>query len=673
MSSREYRADIDGLRALAVSAVVFYHALPELLPAGFVGVDIFFVISGYLIGGIIYSGIIDSRFTFADFYGRRVKRILPALIVVVTFTVLAGLVLLDSEQFKILSRQSIAALVGASNFYFWEHTDYFAAASELQPLLMTWSLGVEEQFYVVFPFLIIAIAKVPKKYRVSIMAAISISSFAFMLWLSSRDPVSTFYLLPSRAWELGIGATLAMMKVNGDKIPVKLPSANFMAIIGAILIACAVLAFDNKADFPIAPVALSVLGTAILIQTQASWINRRALSLQPVVFVGLISYSWYLWHWPIMAYIRIVADESPSQIALLIAIPLSFLIAILSWRFVEQPFRKPSVSSARALWTGGGVLAAAMMMPLAGHLTKGLPDRLPEAVRSAEGIRLQGRGICMRAYQHGTPDTSERCAPQNARIALIGDSHASALGAGLASLADDHGTKLAQHTKASCLPLLGYSHSTMPVPENLRTCGAFVSAATELVLQDPAIEVIVIAAFWPKDDSETTRVLDGDSLGASMPVGEVFAAGIEAIITKADMAGKRVVLVEDTPIFEVDTMSRTIGDALPVRKALRDWVSEYSATGEDGQFRFAADTAVTHSEEVLIRLAEKHENARFFRMRSQFCEGSNCLYMQSGKPLFYDRHHLSAFGSKYVDWSAAFEGTSLAGSGAASNVKSSGD
>lgn len=133
MSSREYRADIDGLRALAVSAVVFYHALPELLPAGFVGVDIFFVISGYLIGGIIYSGIIDSRFTFADFYGRRVKRILPALIVVVTFTMLAGLVLLDSEQFKILSRQSIAALVGASNFYFWEHTDYFAAASELQP------------------------------------------------------------------------------------------------------------------------------------------------------------------------------------------------------------------------------------------------------------------------------------------------------------------------------------------------------------------------------------------------------------------------------------------------------------------------------------------------------------------------------------------------------------
>ena len=668
MSSREYRADIDGLRALAVSAVVIYHAVPELLPAGFVGVDIFFVISGYLIGGIIYSGIIADRFTFADFYGRRVKRILPALIVVVTVTMLAGMVLLDSEQFKILSRQSIAALVGASNFYFWEHTDYFAAASELQPLLMTWSLGVEEQFYVIFPFIIIAIVKVPKRYRVGIMAAISIASFAFMLWLSSGDPVSTFYLLPSRAWELGIGATLAMMKVNGDKLPFNLPPQNLIAGLGAAMIATAILAFDGKADFPILPVTLSVIGTAMLIQTRASWINRCVLSLQPVVFVGLISYSWYLWHWPIMAYIRIAADEAPSQTALLIAVPLSFLIAILSWRYVEQPFRNPKVSSARALLTGGSALAVAAVIPMTGHLTKGLPDRLPEAVLNAEYVRLQGRGICMRAFRHDSPDTTQRCAPQGARVALIGDSHASALGPGLANLTRKNGTKLAQHTKASCLPLLGYSHSTMPVPENIRTCGAFVAAATDMILEDPAIEVIVVAAFWPKDNTETTRRFENQAFGASLPVGEIFEDGIESLITKADAAGKTVILVEDTPNFDVDTMSLTIGDAMPIRKTLRGWVSQHRATREGDQFRSSADAAVTQSEETLIRLAERHANARFFQLRAQFCEQSECLYRHAGKPLFYDRHHLSVLGSNYIDWSAAFEGTSLAGSGSTTSA-----
>nr|WP_070958818.1 acyltransferase family protein [Hyphomonas sp. Mor2] len=653
MSVREYRADIDGLRALAVSAVVIYHAVPGLLPSGFVGVDIFFVISGYLIGGIIYSGIVTDRFTFANFYSRRVKRILPALIVVITATLLAGLFILDSFQFKVLSTQSITALIGASNFYFWEHTGYFDTASELQPLLMTWSLGVEEQFYVLFPFVIFAITKAPRAYRAWIMLALTALSFLFMLWISTRDQVSAFYLLPSRAWELGIGAALAMVQVNRETAVDRIPKRDLAAVLGLVLIVIAVFTLGPKDDFPIIPIILSVLGTILLIATPKSWINRHILSFRAVVFVGLISYSWYLWHWPIMAYFRIVADENPSQIALMAAVPLSFLIAVFSWRFIEQPFRTPQTSSGRPLWLGASALAAAMILPAIGHISKGIPERLPSEVRLAEEIRLQGRGNCLMGGKDTAPVRTDTCHPEGARIALLGDSHASALGTGLAAFAEQNGTHLAQHTKSACGPYLGYSYSSSVHPNSIRTCGAYFNAAVELVLNDPNIEVIVVGSYWPKDLSRPARALEENQLGASIPVADIIDQSITDLLIKAQIAEKSVILVQDVPMFEVDTMSRSIGDRLPARRMLREWVSS-NADSIDA-VRLRADTAAMETEEILQRVSETFSNTYFFKVRDQFCEDRICVYTTNDKPLFFDRHHISSYGSHTIDWSEAFE------------------
>ncbi len=654
MRPKDYRADIDGLRAIAVSAVVIYHAIPDLLPSGFVGVDIFFVISGYLIGGIIYSGIKNRTFTFADFYSRRAKRILPALIVVILAVLAAGLFLLDSKQFSELSNQSIAALLGISNIYFWEYTNYFDTASELQPLLMTWSLGVEEQFYVIFPFIVYAISRVPVKFRVSLLAGMTILSFVFLLFLARLDPISSFYLLPSRAWELSVGATLAIANREQAFSAISPLKRNLVAGLGMVLLAWSIFGFDHASAFPLYPIFISVVGTAMLMQVPQSWINRNLLSISAIVFVGLISYSWYLWHWPIMAYFRIVSDGVPSQFAMIAAVPISFVLGVLSWRFVEQPFRRPSKSSRQTLLLAGGGLGLALAFPLAGRLTDGFPQRLSETVLIAEQARMEGRGNCLLGFDPVELSTSKRCNPDGAKIALIGDSHASALGPGLEAYAKAKGTELLQHTKSSCGPYLGYSYSTVQNPAGLRTCGVFIQKAVARIVDDPDVETIIVAAYWPQNDSRIARELKEGGLGDQVDVPIAVRNGVTNLIFEAEKAGKLVVLVEDIPSFDIDTMSRTIGDGLPARHILRSLVAEDRTVGAPSDRLIRGLPMDLSTENTLKELAAKYANARYFNLRDQLCDGQACRYMQEGAPLYFDRHHLSAFGSRTIDWSDAF-------------------
>lgn len=277
----------------------------------------------------------------------------------------------------------------------------------------------------------------------------------------------------------------------------------------------------------------------------------------------------------------------------------------------------------------------------------------------AEEIRREGRGNCLRGFKDAVPAQSKRCSPEGARIALLGDSHASALGTGLAAFAEQHGTTLVQHTKSSCGPYLGYSYSTKADPESIKTCGAYFEAAVDLVLKDPAIEVIVVASYWPKDGSNPAHRLDGHSPGARVAVGEIVEDGITNLLSKAAAADKTVILVQDVPVFDVDTMSRFIGDGLPARRTLRTWVSADHTIVDAPNPRIMVDTETTRVEETLRRLARSFPNTLYFRVRDQFCVKGSCLYMSDGKPLFFDRHHLSTYGSNYVDWNAVFAHSAL--------------
>jgi peptidoglycan/LPS O-acetylase OafA/YrhL len=292
LSKGSYRPDIDALRAIAILSVVLYHAGIPAISGGFTGVDIFFVISGYLIGGHIFSELRKGNFSFARFYQRRAKRILPAFYAVLVFTIAASLLLLSPAENHFFALSAFSATLSVSNIFFLHYLEgYFRVRGELHPLLMTWSLGVEEQFYAVIPLLMVLLSRIRRSLLFPAILAVCVLSFLLAWRQVAIDPTHAFYLLPSRAWELGIGVFLAVMQQTRKPLPISVPLAQLFSLTGLALMIAPIFLLNADSLFP-GPAALpSVLGTAIVIAVPASWINRRILSLPPLVFVGRVSYS----------------------------------------------------------------------------------------------------------------------------------------------------------------------------------------------------------------------------------------------------------------------------------------------------------------------------------------------------------------------------------------------
>ena len=380
----KYRADIDGLRAIAVLSVVLFHSGVTLLSGGFVGVDIFFVISGYLITSIIYSEIRQERFSIIRFYDRRARRIVPALSVVVLATLIGGWIFLLPSQFETTAKASIATLFFVSNLFFWRETGYFGEATETQPMLHMWSLSVEEQFYVVFPMLLLLLAKLPKPLMIGVVGLTCLCSLTVAEWgLGYNNPTAAFFLLPPRAWELGVGCLLAL-----DAFPaVRSPRARDAISLGGVAgILVAVFFFSSRTRFPGISATLPALGAAALIYAGPAAAVNCMLAIRPVVGVGLISYSLYLWHWPIIVFLRqFYAEVDLPPHLIIMAIILSFATAALSWRLVERPFRKHGKVSRRTVFAGAGIVTAVLaLFAVTIALRDGVPSRFaPDVVRMA--------------------------------------------------------------------------------------------------------------------------------------------------------------------------------------------------------------------------------------------------------------------------------------------------
>ncbi|QQZ30594.1 acyltransferase [Thiothrix subterranea] len=333
-----YRKEIDGLRALAVLPVMLFHAGFSTFGGGFVGVDVFFVISGYLITSIILAELETGTFSLAGFYERRARRILPALF----FVLLACLPLawwwLLPHELVAFGESLIAVAVFASNILFWLQTDYFAATAEQIPLLHTWSLAVEEQYYLVFPLLMLLAWGLGKRWLLGLLAVIALLSLGWSEWLWRNSVEANFYLIPSRAWELLVGA-LAAFYWQKHPFPQGI-LAQIGSLLGIALLAYAVLFFNEGMPFPSLYALVPTLGAVLLIvfATPATWVGQL-LAFPPLVRVGLISYSAYLWHQPVFVFARLQALEEPSQSVMAALIALSLGLAWFSWRFVEKPFR----------------------------------------------------------------------------------------------------------------------------------------------------------------------------------------------------------------------------------------------------------------------------------------------------------------------------------------------
>jgi peptidoglycan/LPS O-acetylase OafA/YrhL len=540
-----YRPDIDGLRAIAVLCVVAFHAFPRLLPGGFVGVDIFFVISGYLISGLIFSDLQRSRFRFRRFYARRFRRIFPALLVVLGACLLYGWFALAPDEYRELGRQVAAGAGFGANLLFWRESGYFDAQASAKPLLHLWSLGVEEQFYLTWPILIVLAFR--RGRLLAWMAAIGLAaSLLCSVLLTLRSASAAFYLPVGRYWELLAGALLAYCFTGRAQRsgPLTGRRAELLAALGVSLIVLALLLINSSRAFPGGWVVLPVGGTLLLIASSESWLNRRVLSTRVMVFIGLISYPLYLWHWVLLSFARIgnLGEEIPRSWRMG-AVAAAFLLAWLTYRLVEHPIR---FSSRRAMMPYA-LVATMMLCALLGavvYLSRGADFRYPPQLR---GLAAEDYDADKSYYEDiggrcflGLGDSYARMLPQCVDppngtaplVALWGDSHAASLYPGLRASQGTQAFRLAQLTASACPPLLGAA------PPQRSQCVAFNDAVLA-ALSTLRPQVVVLEAHWARYMSGADAV-PLQAIALRRTIRQLQAIGVNRVVVMGSLPSWRI-------------------------------------------------------------------------------------------------------------------------------------
>jgi peptidoglycan/LPS O-acetylase OafA/YrhL len=618
--SVKYRADIDGLRAVAVLLVLAYHLGIHRFRGGFVGVDVFFVISGYLIGSIILSELDTSRFSIVSFYERRVRRIFPALAALLLGTsVLACKFLLPSELVD-YGESLLAATFSFSNVLFLHQAGYFNSPAATKPLLHTWSLAVEEQFYVFLPLFLMGVRKYFPTRKRLLIVAVALLSFAASAIGAFRAHDSTFYLAHTRAWELLLGTILVLNIFPAISTALL---RNLASLAGVVLILLAGLLFTPETPFPGAAALLPCVGAALIIAAGKSGesIVGRALSLRPMVFLGMISYSFYLWHWPLIVFQGtdglLIRGFSPrvTKLALIFA---SLALATLSWRFVEQPFRDRRQLSRIVIFRMASVAASILLV--AGTIivvSKGLPSRYPVAAVNVASFLDNTDAKTDAQYRVGTCFLTSKdrysdfdpsiCLQQDAykrNDLLLGDSHAAQLWYGLSATFKD--VSLLQATASGCKPTLDQSSSVEA------KCSRLMEYVFTDFIPRHHVDALIIAARW-----------DSSDLGA-----------LQKTLAWAHQRGIEVVLLG--PIVQYDA-------ALPRLLAL-------SIKSNDPSIPSLHRVAYYEQLDAeMARLAETTPGVRYVSYFKMLCHQSSCLeYAAAGVPLQSDYGHLTDSGSLLV-------------------------
>ena len=371
----QYRREIDGLRAIAVIPVILFHAGFSLFSGGFVGVDIFFVISGFLITTILISDLESGKFSFSKFYERRARRILPALFVVLLACMPLAYIWMLPSQIKDFAASAVTSVLAISNIYFLSQVSYFSPDSELQPLLHTWSLGVEEQYYFIFPVSLMLLWKFGRNRAFQIICMLFVMSFLFSEWGWRQNPARSFFFTFSRMWEIGAGSIAAFASVGKVR-----GSNNFLSGFGLALILLSIFAFDSGTPFPSFYSLAPVVGT-VLVLLYGSKDTRvgRLLSTQPLVSIGLISYSAYLWHQPLFAFARIRSLSEPKSLVMIVLVVCTFALSYVTWRWVELPFRNKGsfqvLSRKRFFAVASSVASVILAIGFATYLGNGMTWR----------------------------------------------------------------------------------------------------------------------------------------------------------------------------------------------------------------------------------------------------------------------------------------------------------
>lgn len=636
----KYRPDVDGLRALAVVPVVLFHADVQAFSGGFVGVDVFLVISGYLITRLLLADFAQDRFSLRHFYTRRVRRIFPALLAMVLVTLVAGFFLLLPGELREAGRATEKIAYFFSNHLFW-HTqnDYWQQnALATQPLLHTWSLAVEEQFYLIIPALLAlwhwkARARSPQ----ALLLLLAIASAACSLWLMARDPAAAFYTLPPRAWELLLGGLLACRVAAGGGRPARPWVAELAGASGLAMILWAIFLYTARTPFPGLHAALPSVGALLIIYagsgSRPSAVSRL-LAWRPLVFIGLLSYSMYLWHWPLLVMLRSAGWQAYGMPALPLAVLLALILLVswLSWRFIEQPLRhgRPGRPDNRVL----GVAVLALLLCFgAGALTQRIATTgrpwaqiLPPALQQLDRDMTRAPGIAC----EGRPDPAQVRAGQGgctlgpagegpAVFALLGDSHARMWTAGADQLAHELDLPGIALTYSSCTPLLDAIPPTRP------ECRAITEAAIDYLARSD-IDRIVLAGYWVDADDSFKEMG-----GVARQAGEsILEAGLTRTLDRLARPGRQISILLDVP--ELDS------DKTPLTQTLQSiGHAGAAATGP----ALAQHRARQQQVETVLRRLQARYGFQLLDPADLLCDAQGCVVARDGQTLYRDRHHLT--------------------------------
>ena len=653
-----YRRDIDGLRAVAVAAVILYHYGLPGLGGGYVGVDVFFVVSGYLMTSLVHRDLLAGDFSIVRFYERRVRRIFPALFVMLLATMACGFVVLFPRPFETLAKTAIAAALSGANVAFWRRTGYFAQSADQIPLLHTWSLSLEEQFYVCFPLVMVFTArKLARRYD-AVLWTLAAASFAVSLVSVVFAPQAAFYLLPSRLWELAAGAIVALHSRTSTPRPLRDAA---LALAGLAFIGVAAATYSMTTRFPGLAALLPCAGTAMVLGAgaAASTPVHRVLAWKPLASIGRISYSLYLWHWPIyvLAQQALARPLTPTDAGILIALTAG--IAALSWRYVEQPFRKPGgVLPRRPLFiASGAAVAATVVLALAVVFSRGIPARFgPEtlAVLAVGVLDTNCDRPSLRNAELGRMCAIGNPAAGRRSFVLWGDSHATAIAPAVADAAARHGLAGEFSGLNDCPPLLGLRRERWAD----RSCQDRNDAMVRY-LHATGIRTVILDARWSSSldvigegagRPHLSWQYDEESRERSLEENRrVFRRSLARTLSVLRAAGHDVTIVGPVPEA-----------AFPVPEML----ARRRLQGRSPEPGPALAAFETRNRIVLDAFQSEPDVAYLFPHRL-LCtsDDARCAMIRDGRPLYSDHSHLSRFGADSVSalFDPLFESIAAAG------------
>lgn len=637
MTKIEYRPDIDGLRALAVLSVILYHAGLESLSGGYIGVDIFFVISGYLITSIIYSELNRSVFSFKLFWMRRARRILPAALTMVLTCLIVFAFLYPETLYEDFLKSLVSQSIFSANIYFWQTSGYFESAAELKPLLHTWSLSVEEQFYFIFPFLLWTLHKFRKTLTLIILIIGCASSLALSILGTFDYPDASFYLLPTRAWELGAGAALAIYLTTNE--PKHHWPKELASVIGLVSVIFPMFVFTKDTSFPSYNALAPVLGTCLLIWSSSNGKTfiGRIFSGKYFVYIGLISYSMYLWHWPIIVAVNWVYAPEHNMAFTVLILGLTFFAAYVSYKFIESPLRKNKAIFTNKIVAVTSCLASIALIAIGIFLidrgnsllvdpTGKISNYYNQAISSEENrgqcsdliyINKEKVSCSINENNYGTPPD----------IYVWGDSHAGALLPAISDISKQGNLNIKFAIHNGCQPVAGMRR----VDSNFM-CKEFNDKVLNEITEEKPKVLLLIGSFVENISVGKLRAVQSELSVSSVHAYPEFEHQFNDTINfiKKSNPGTKIIVFTEPPRFPLNPVNEYLRRKTLKIEGTTSFVSLNEHYRRIGSIYDAIDQA---------NIDSRLDYATFF------CPEEYCIDSFNGKSLYKDASHISNYGA----------------------------